>query len=83
MFDHVISFSFTVTVVCVRAKASVRPCITYYIIMCVVVAGEVFEFIVRVRTNNGVVLYELIKNWFELVAIYNIQIPHANVMKNV
>ena len=83
MFDHVRSFPLAVTVVCVRAKASVRPCIPYNVIMFVVVEGNVFEFIVRRRTNNGVVLYELIQNWFEFVAMYNTQIPHENVMKKV
>ena len=32
------------------------PCIPYYVIMRVVVVGDVFEFIVCGRTNNGVVL---------------------------
>ena len=56
MFDHVRSFPFGVTVVCVRAKAYVCPCIPYYVIMRVVVVGDVFDFIVCGRTNNGAVL---------------------------
>ena len=63
------SFPFVVTDGCVRAKASVCPCIPYYVIMCVVVVGDVFEFIVCGRTNNRVVLCELIQYWFEFVAM--------------
>ena len=83
MFDHVRSLPFAVTVGCVRAKASVCPCIMYYIIMRVVVVGNVFEFIVRGRTKNGFVLCELIQDLFEFVAMYNTQIPHENVTKKV
>ena len=79
MFDHLRSLPFAVTVGCLRAKASVRPCIPYYVIMRVVLVGDVFEFIVCGRTNNGVVLCELIQDWFEFVT----QIPHENVMKKV
>ena len=83
MFDHVRSFPFVATVGCVRAKAYVRPCIPYYVIMRVVVLGDVFEFIVCGRTNNGVVLCELIQDWFEFFSMYNTQIPHANNTKKV
>ena len=59
MFYRVISLTFTFTVACVRSKESFRPRISNYIVMHVVVKGDVFEFIGRVITKNGILLCEL------------------------
>ena len=45
IFDHVSSFLFAVTVVCVRDKESVHPRVLEKVVMHIVVKGDVFGFI--------------------------------------
>ena len=63
IFDNSFFYPFAVTVGCVRAKASVRPHISDYIIMNVVVKRETLEFIGCIHTKNWMVLCELHQNW--------------------
>ena len=83
MFDHVSSLLLTVTVGCVRAKASVCPHISDDVVMHVVVKGEVFEFIRLRRTKNSIVLCESRQDWFEFVVMYKTRMPHANFLKKL
>ena len=81
MVDCVRSIPSMVTVGCVRSKASVRPYVSYEVIMHVIVKGSVFYFIFHGHTKNGVVLCESHQYWFEFGSMYKTQMPHVNVMK--
>ena len=54
MFDNLRFYPFVATVICVRAKVSVRPLILDDVVMHVVVKGEIFEFIGIGPTKNGI-----------------------------
>ena len=54
LFDCVISFPLTVTVICVRIKVSIHPRISDDVVMRIVFKGGVFEFLGSERTKNGV-----------------------------
>ena len=79
MFDDLIFSPFVV--VFVRSKAYVRPHISDVVIMYVLVKGDVFKFIVRIRTKKWMVLCDSHQDWFYFVAMHKTRIPHANVMK--
>ena len=81
MLNNVRYFPLVVMVRCVRDKTSVCPHISDDVVLHVVVKVDVFEFIGLEQTNTGIMLCESIHQWFEFVAMYKTQIPHANVMK--
>ena len=58
MVDCVRSIPFAATVGCVRDKASVHPCVSDDVLMYVIVKGDVFVFICRGCTKNGIVFCE-------------------------
>ena len=76
MFDSVSSFTFMLIVGCVREKASVQPRIPYDAVMHAAVKVDVFEFIRRVYTNNGIVFCELLQDWFDFLQC---TIPRCNM----
>ena len=83
VFDCVNSPPCTVTVGCVMSKASVRPRISYDIIIQLVVEGGVLEFIELGKNKNYIVLRESRQYWFEVVVMYKTQVPRVNDMKKV
>ena len=83
MFDHLSFSPFSVTVWCVRSKASVRPHVSNDVVMHVAVKGGVFEFIGLVHTKNYILLCESCQKWFEFVTMYKTRMPHANVINKV
>ena len=58
MFDRVIFIPFTITFGCVRSKASVCKCVPDEVVMPIQFEGDVFEFVFRGHTNNGIVRCE-------------------------
>ena len=58
VFGHLVFPPFLVMVRYVRDKASVRPRISYDVIMYVVIKGGVFEFIGHGRMKNWILLCE-------------------------
>ena len=59
MFDNVNFSPCTVTARCVRSKVSIRPHISYDVVIHVVVKEYVLEFIGRGGTNKWIVFCEL------------------------
>ena len=52
MFDCVRSIPFAVTVICVRAKASVHPLVSYDVVMIVIFKEDLFYSIFHERRKN-------------------------------
>ena len=65
MFDHLIFLPFYFMVICVRAKASVCPHISYDVAMNEVVKGGISEFIGLGHMKNWIMLCELRQDWFK------------------
>ena len=83
MFDLLRFPPFTVTIGCVRAKASVLSRISNDFAMHEVVKWGAFEFIGLERTKNWIVLFELLKYWFECIVMYKICMTYSNVINKV
>ena len=62
MFDNFFFYSFVDGTV--RAKVSVLLHIFDVVVMCVVVKGNIFEFIGNRHTKNWIVLCESHQDWF-------------------
>ena len=69
MVDCVSTNLFAGTVVCVRAKASVFPHVLDGVVAHVVFKWDTFEVICRGQTNNGIVLCQSRRYWFEFVTM--------------
>ena len=80
MFDHLRFSPFAITVGSVRAKASVRPCISDDVVIHEVVKGDIFEFKVIGRMKNYILFFESHQDWFEFVEMYKNHMPYGNVM---
>ena len=65
----------------VRSKASVRPHVSYDILMLLIVKEDALEFICRGQMNNGILCCEYIQDCFESVVMYKTLMTHANAMK--
>ena len=64
MFDYLLFSPFAVTILFVRAKASIHPRMMDDAVMHVVAKGDVFEFKGRGRTKNWILLCDFRQDWF-------------------